>query len=56
MVSSTKQTFVRRASRKKTSGKRRKREMRAFGTIPFAVHPEGYDPNAADAKGQKPKA
>lgn len=55
MVSSTKQTFMRRASRKKTSGKRRKRDTRAHGTIMFPVHPEGYDPNAADAKGAKPR-
>ncbi|MCC6524208.1 MAG: hypothetical protein IT373_16225 [Polyangiaceae bacterium] len=55
MVSNTKQTFMRRASRKKAAGKRRKRDTRAHGTIVFPVHPEGYDTQAADAKGQKPR-
>lgn len=56
MVSNTKQTFMRRASRKQAAGKRRKRDTRAHGTIVFPVHPEGYDTQAADAKGAKPRS
>ena len=54
MVSSTQQ-FERIRKRKKTnSGKRNKRALRRLGTPGFPIHPEGYDPKAADAK--KPAA
>ena len=53
MVSSTQQ-FERIRKRKKTTmGKRNKRELRKLGTPAFAVHPEGYDPKAADARPAK---
>jgi hypothetical protein len=55
MVSNTRQTFNRRLNRKKRAGKQRKRLMRRLGTPQFPVHPEGYDPNAPDAK-RAPKA
>jgi hypothetical protein len=51
MVSNTRQTFNRRLARKKRAGKVRKRLMRRLGTPEFPIHPEGYDPKAADAKG-----
>ena len=50
MVSKTRQTFNRRLARKKRAGKARKRMMRRMGTPEFPVHPEGYNPKAADAK------
>jgi hypothetical protein len=50
MVSVTKQTMTIRARHIKTAGKRRKRYARTHGTPAFPVHPEGYDPNAPDAK------
>jgi hypothetical protein len=50
MVSATQQ-FERIRKRKKTTmGKRKKRLRRALGTPAFAIHPEGYDANAADSK------
>ena len=54
MVSSTQQFDRIRKRKATTAGKRNKRERRAMGTPAFAVHPEGYDMNAADAK--KPAA
>ena len=59
MVSSTQQFERIRKRKATTSGKRNKRERRAMGTPAFAIHPEGYDPKAADAKkpeGQPSKA
>jgi hypothetical protein len=53
MVSSTQQFERIRKRKATTNGKRNKRERRALGTPKFAVHPEGYDPKAADAKPQK---
>jgi len=50
MVSNTKQTKRIRARRLKAMGRRRKRLMRVKGTPAFPIHPEGYDPKAADAK------
>lgn len=50
MVSLTQQYDRIRQRKKTTSGKRNKRERRAMGTPKFAVHPEGYNPKAADAK------
>jgi hypothetical protein len=52
MVSSTKQTWRLRARRLKNAGRRRKKAMSARSTPIFPVHPEGYDPNAPDAKKQ----
>ncbi len=53
MVSSTQQFERIRKRKATTNGKRNKRERRAFGTPKFPVHPEGYNPAAADAKPQK---
>jgi len=51
MVSLTAQTEKRRTLRSKAAGRKRARKRVKFGTTPkFPVHPEGYDPNAADAK------
>ncbi len=55
MVSTTKQTMTIRARHMKTAGKRRKALARRSGTPAFPIHPEGYDPNAPDAKAA-PKA
>lgn len=54
MVSSTQQFDRIRKRKASTAGKRNKRERRALGTPAFAIHPAGYDLNAADAK--KPAA
>jgi hypothetical protein len=49
MVSSSQQ-FERIRKRKTTkNGKWNKRARRRLGTPAFPVHPEGYDPKAADA-------
>ncbi len=51
MVSNTKQTKKIRRRHLKKGGKRRKNMMRRTGGTPtFPIHPEGYDPTAADAK------
>jgi hypothetical protein len=50
MVSATQQSFRIRRRKSRTCGTRRKRDERAHGTPQFAIHPEGYDPKAADAK------
>jgi hypothetical protein len=50
MVSSTQQ-FERIRKRKATqNGKWNKRARRREGTPSFPVHPQGYDPKAADAR------
>jgi hypothetical protein len=50
MVSSSQQ-FERIRKRKATkNGKWNKRVRRRTGTPAFSVHPEGYDPKAADAR------
>lgn len=49
MVSATQQSSRIRAHKARTAGKRRKREERAHGTPKFPIHPEGYNPQAADA-------
>jgi hypothetical protein len=54
MVNPTQRTESRRAHHHKRAGIKRKRTTRAHGTPAFPVQPEGYDPNAPDAKGQKP--
>lgn len=50
MVSSTQQFDRIRKRKATTAGKRNKRERRALGTPAFAIHPEGYNAQAADAK------
>jgi DNA invertase Pin-like site-specific DNA recombinase len=50
MVSSSQQFERIRKRKATTNGKRNKRERRALGTPKFAIHPEGYDPKAADAR------
>ena len=57
MVSHTQQFERIRKRKQTTNGKRNKRERRRLGTPAFAVHPEGYDAKAADAKQpEAPKA
>jgi hypothetical protein len=57
MVSYTQQTDRRRAIRHKRAGKRTATLREKFGSTPrFPIHPEGYDPNAADAKPATPLA
>lgn len=53
MVSSTQQNERIRKRKTTTAGKRNKRTLRRLGTPAFAVHPEGYDATAADAKQAK---
>jgi hypothetical protein len=50
MVSSTQQFERIRKRKATTNGKRNKRERRANGTPIFAIHPEGYNASAADAR------
>jgi hypothetical protein len=50
MVSATQQSSRIRRRKQTTNGKTNKRERRRNGTLAFAVHPAGYDTNAADAK------
>jgi hypothetical protein len=51
MVSLTAKTEKRRALRLKAAGRKSARKRVKLGTTPkFPVHPEGYDPTAADAK------
>ena len=54
MVSATQQSSRIRKRKSTTNGKWNKRDRRANGTPAFAIQPEGYDVNAADAK--KPAA
>ncbi|HEY2410336.1 MAG TPA: hypothetical protein VGM29_07895 [Polyangiaceae bacterium] len=49
MVSSTRQTERRRFIRARSQGAKKKQ----FETPKFPVHPEGYDPKAADARKAK---
>ncbi len=50
MVSYTCQTDRRRRIRKKNAGKGTAKMRVLAGTPRFPVHPEGYNPQAADAK------
>jgi hypothetical protein len=50
MVSSTQQTERRRYNRDRGLARARKRALGRASTPVFPVHPEGYDPKAADAK------
>lgn len=53
MVSPTQQTKRRRYNRDRQLAKAKKRATTRAGTPSFPLHPEGYDPNAADAKQQR---
>jgi hypothetical protein len=53
MVSSSQQYERIRKRKATTAGKRNKRALRRLGTPKFPIHPEGYDPKAADAKPAK---
>jgi hypothetical protein len=50
MVSSTKQTERRRRMKHGSMGRANAKARIRAGTPAFAVHPEGYDKNAPDAK------
>jgi hypothetical protein len=50
MVSSTKQTWRRRAINTARNGRSQKRARAQAATPAFPIHPEGYDAKAADAK------
>jgi hypothetical protein len=50
MVSPTTRVETIRRRKRTTSGKANKRHSLKVGTPKFPVHPEGYDPKAADAK------
>lgn len=52
MVSRSQKTKRRRYNRDRDLGRARKRKAAQEGTPVFPLHPEGYDPNAADAKPQ----
>jgi hypothetical protein len=57
MVSFTKQTERRRRIRLRSQGKTNAANRGQPTTPSFPIHPEGYDPNAADARRpQKPAA
>ena len=56
MVSNTQQFERIRKRKQTTSGKRNKRDRRRLGTPAFAIHPEGYNANAPDAKKPAKKA
>ncbi|MCH2109172.1 MAG: hypothetical protein MK135_07575 [Polyangiaceae bacterium] len=53
MVSLTRHTKTRREMRRQSMGKLTKKARAQAGTPAFPVHPEGYDPKAADAKPQE---
>jgi len=50
MVSATQQVERIRKRKRTTNGKRNKRARLRVGTPAFAVHPEGYDSGAPDAR------
>jgi hypothetical protein len=50
MVSSTRASERRRTIRSGNAGRARKRAESRASTPKFPIHPEGYDPKAADAK------
>ena len=56
MVSNTQQTNRIRRNRTKKMGRRRKRQMAKRGTPVFAIHPEGYDSKAPDARAPNGKS
>lgn len=53
MVSTTQQTDRRRRIRLAKAGRAKKHQRDKHGTPAFPIQPEGYDPNAADAKPSK---
>ncbi|MCA9640393.1 MAG: hypothetical protein H6718_02195 [Polyangiaceae bacterium] len=53
MVSATQQTERRRSIRARKAGTKTAKARAKSGTPAFAVHPEGYDPKAPDAKPAK---
>jgi len=53
MVSSTRQTERRRNINTRKLGRAKKKARLRVGTPAFAVHPEGYDSKAPDAKKSK---
>lgn len=50
MVSYTAKTTTRREIRAKSAGRKTRIARNKAGTPPFPIHPEGYDPKAADAR------
>lgn len=50
MASLTGHTKCRRRITKRRAGRAAKRKRFEAGTPAFPIHPEGYDPKAADAK------
>lgn len=50
MVSATTRLMTIRRRKMTTAGKANKKERMKANSPAFPVHPEGYDPNAADAK------
>lgn len=50
MASNTQQTRRRRQLNERGANRADKRKRALAGTPKFPIHPEGYDPNAADAK------
>ncbi|NUP08148.1 MAG: hypothetical protein HOW73_19035 [Polyangiaceae bacterium] len=50
MVSATQQSSRIRKRKARRNGAKTKRFNRANGTPAFPIHPEGYNPKAADAK------
>ncbi len=52
MVSLTAKTTTRREIRAKSQGRSSRAQRAKAGTPAFPIHPEGYDPEAADAKPQ----
>ena len=56
MVSPTQQVERIRKRKGTQNGKWNKRARRRLGTPAFAVHPEGYDPTAPDARPAPPGA
>lgn len=56
MVSYTGKTTTRREIRAKSAGRASRALKAKAGTPAFPIHPEGYDPNAPDAKPQASKS
>jgi len=57
MASNTQQTEHRRAMRHRNAGKRDATKRAKLGSTPrFPIQPEGYDPEAPDAKRPAPAA
>ncbi len=52
MASNTQKTRRRRQMNERRANRADKRKRALAGTPTFPIHPEGYDPKAADAKPQ----